>query len=137
MTLYGRIMYHRAMALKRTSRRGSRGSRSKRRPSGNAPEPITPVIFRVWPKSEGGGVIALFPTHPGTNESYTCSSYEHVGQHGSADCHGLIRRTRLAKPQEYASLKRELEGAPYHYRFKVYARVTRAMDDERRATGRR
>ena len=99
-------------------------------------EPVTPVIFRVWPKKEGGGVIALFPTHPGTNDPHTCDSYEHVGQHGSADCHGLIGRTRLAKPVEYASLKRELEGAPYNYNLKVYARVTRAMDEERHKSAR-
>ncbi len=96
-------------------------------------EPLTPVVFRVWPKSEGGGVLALFPTEPGTNDPHTCSSYEHVGQHGSADCHGLINRTRPAKPAEYASLKRELESPPYEYNLKVHARVTRAMDEKRRA----
>ncbi len=105
------------------------------------PEPedreLTPVIFRVWPKSEGGGVIALFPTLPGTSDPHTCESFEHVGQHGSAACHGVINRTRPAKPAEYAALKRELESAPYNYNLKVYARVTRAMDEKRKAEARR
>lgn len=87
----------------------------------------TPVIFRVWPKSEGGGVIALFPTCPAQHQGYSVDSYEHIGQHGSADLHGVIGRTRLATPQEYAALKRELEATPYKYKLKVYTRATRGM----------
>jgi hypothetical protein len=73
----------------------------------------TPVIFRKWPASEGHAIIALFPTEPGTNDPYTCSSYEHVGQHGSADPNGVIQRTTVAAPSEYADLKKELENIGY------------------------
>ena len=85
----------------------------------------TPVLFRVWPKSEGGGVLALFPTHPGTHEAHTCDSYEHVGQHGAADLAGMIRRTRPATPAQYGPLKRELTRIGYKLR--VVHRVTKAM----------
>ena len=73
----------------------------------------TPVIFRKWPESEGGDVIAIFPTETGTLDPYTSSSYEHVGQHGSADPVGLIQRTTPAKPSEYADLLAELESVGY------------------------
>lgn len=78
----------------------------------------TPVIFRKWkPRKEfdeeGGDIIALFPADPGTNDPYTCSSYEHIGQHGSADPQGVMQATVPAKPSEYADLKAELEGIGY------------------------
>ena len=67
------------------------------------------VVFRVFPESKGGGVIAMFchsgkDCNPGMVESYM-----HVGQHGEATRH-LGRDLRLATPEEYADLKRELEG---------------------------
>lgn len=83
----------------------------------------TPVIFRKWPAKDGGDVIALFPANPGTPDPYTCDSYQHIGQHGSAEPHGVMRVTTPAKPAEYASLRRELEGAPYGYRLKIYSRL--------------
>ena len=73
----------------------------------------TPVIFRKWSKSEGGDIIAIFPTENGTNDPYTSSSYEHIGQHGSAEPVGLIQRTEPAKPSEYADLLAELESIGY------------------------
>ncbi len=73
----------------------------------------TPVIFRKWSESEGGGIIAIFPTELGTNDPYTSSSYEHIGQHGAADPVGLIQRTKPAKPSEYADLMTELESVGY------------------------
>lgn len=88
---------------------------------------ITPVIFRKFSKKEGGEVIALFPTDLGTYDPYTCCSYMHVGQHGSTDPQGIINCTKVAKPDEYESLKRELESAPYGYRFKVYTRMQRDL----------
>lgn len=86
---------------------------------------ITPVIFRKFGKREGSEVIAIFPAEIGTYEPSTCSSYMHVGQHGAATIAGpssIIYRTKAAKPAEYADLKKELEGAPYGYRLKVYLR---------------
>jgi len=84
---------------------------------GNSPEP---VMFRMW----RGEVIALFVNSNADNAGH-CQSYQHVGQHGAADCNGIIRESRPATPAEYASLKRELEGAPYHYQLRVMQRSTR------------
>lgn len=97
-------------------------------PGKELPEPLTAVVFRVWLGDDGGDVIALFPYVQGSPGF--CDSYQHIGQHGSADYIGLVgggwgrgRRTRPAKPEEYAGLKRELESEPYKYRLKVVKRV--------------
>lgn len=90
----------------------------------------TPVIFRKWPKSEGGGVIALFPTIPADWAGRYCQSYEHVGQHGGADYHGVVRQTTPAKPDEYADLASELTGIGYD--LVPYSRATPAMHVARR-----
>lgn len=90
----------------------------------------TKVIFRIWPKSEGGDVIALFPALAGdVGKPHTCSSYQHLGQHGSADLSGLTSKLRLATPAEYADLKRELENygpADAHYILDIRKRATHA-----------
>lgn len=93
---------------------------------------ITPVIFRKWKKRDGGGVLALFPAQCGTNDLYTCGSFEHVGQHGSADPLGVMERTNKALPKEYEALKRELEDPPYGYRLKVYKRLQRGFLETRK-----
>lgn len=84
----------------------------------------------MWPKCEGGDVIALFPAIAGSvGKPWTCSSYQHVGQHGTADLKGLTRRLRLATPSEYADLKKELEnyGPPdAHYKLDICKRATPA-----------
>lgn len=88
-------------------------------------EPITPVVFRVW-KGEDfrGTVTALFPADCAEYEGRLCSCYTHIGQHGGADYSHMITKTRPATPDEYASLKAELESEPYNYRLKVYQRAT-------------
>lgn len=77
----------------------------------------TKVIFRVWDhnpdKGFNGRVIAVFPDLPAYGGSVT--TYEHIGQHGSAHYGHLLKCTRLAKPKEYAELKRELESEPFNY----------------------
>ena len=93
----------------------------------------TPVIFRKWPKSEGGDVIALFPTLVGTMDPYTCESYEHVGQHGSADPQGVMQATKPAKPAEYADLMAELKSIGYDD-LVVYQKLQYRWIDERRKT---
>lgn len=89
---------------------------------------VVDVMFRMW----RGEVIALFPglmDSPGH-----CQSYQHVGQHGGADCGGIIRRSRPAEPQEYAALKRELESEPFEYKLRVVQRRSKSgfasVDDE-------
>lgn len=76
------------------------------------PTPKTQVLFRVW-KNNPQSVIAIFPEHPGTNDPNTCSSYEHVGQHGTCQPSGLLSVTRKAKPTEYKDLAKELKRRGY------------------------
>lgn len=97
------------------------------------PTPITDVIFRKWPKSEGGGIFALFVSDPATNDPHECSSYEHTGQHGAASPDGCIARTNPATLAEYADLARELSSAPYHYNLNIVRRHTAKHLDARRA----
>lgn len=73
----------------------------------------TKVIFRVWPKHEGGEPIAIFPQLPGNGSSQTCLSYMHTGQHSACDIHGLTRTLRLATPTEYSPLAKELRRLGY------------------------
>ena len=67
------------------------------------------VIFR----KDKAGVFALFPELPGTNEPRTCTLYQHIGQHGAADYHACILRSKAASIEEYAPLKGELESIGY------------------------
>lgn len=96
----------------------------------NENEPVV-VIFRKW--RDNGDILALFPEIPARERGYECDSYEHVGQHGAANCQECIRGTRPALPHEYANLKTELEGAPYHYNLVVRQRATQAMRAKLRA----
>lgn len=95
----------------------------------------TKVIFRIWPKRNGGEVIAIFPRDVGTNDPHTCSSYMRVGQHASCRPDHLTALLRLAKPAEYADLKAELENYgpdDAHYVLDVQKRCARADYYERR-----
>lgn len=91
----------------------------------------TIVVFRKWPDS--GTIIALFPLEPGTADPYTCDSFEHVGQHGTADPR-IVYHTHAATTVEYAALKAELESEPYCYSLTVQTRIPRnALAMRRRA----
>lgn len=93
----------------------------------------TPVLFRAERSGDfKGDVTAVFPTLPGTNEFWTASCYAHIGQHGSCS-KDWYWTTRPATPEEYASLKRELESAPFGYRLKIVKRWTKYHDAARRA----
>lgn len=82
------------------------------------------VIFRKWPKREGGTVIALFPAIAATvGNPYNCQSYEHVGQHGAASVN-LTQRTKPATPAEYKDLAKELRQRGY--RLRIVKRFTQA-----------
>lgn len=78
----------------------------------NTPIPVSVVIFRTWKSTNS--VIALFPYD--TFGNGTCTSYEHVGQHGGANYSGVMEATRPATPEEYADLKTELESIGYNLR---------------------
>ena len=89
----------------------------------------TIVIFRRFCK--GGDIIALFPGLAGNCTGTLCECYQHVGQHGNADYRSVLRATKPASPDEYAKLKQELEGAPFHYNLCVERRATRKMHRRR------
>jgi len=69
----------------------------------------TKVVFRKWPD---GDIDALFPDLPANNlGNITC--YSHIGQHSAATYLEVLRQTVPAKPEEYASLQKELESRGY------------------------
>lgn len=87
----------------------------------------TPVIFRVW-REDGKDqeVFALFPTIPADNYGYLVTSYQHVGQHCSADYSVCIAHSRRAFIGEYADLWSELEAIGYE-NMQVFQRQTPQM----------
>lgn len=78
-----------------------------------------PVVFRKW--RDSSDVFALFPTL--RESGHYVRSYEHIGQHSAADYHGCIAQSYPASPSEYATLRRELESAPYHYSLRPMRRA--------------
>ncbi len=92
----------------------------------------TKTVFRTW-RRKGGETIALFPEIPYDIHGHHCESYMHTGQHGGA-YPGAITGTRPATPDEIAPLRRELESLGYE--IEPRAKVTRAMDETRRAAAR-
>ena len=89
----------------------------------------TKVIFRKWKSNPcKGEVIALFPEIPaaaGTTNGVLCMAYEHIGQHGGANCHVVMDQTTPAKPAEYSDLLNELHKVGYR-KLKVYHRFQRS-----------
>jgi len=71
---------------------------------------MTKTVFRVYPD---GAVIALFPQISASVSGDLCESYMHIGQHSGATPELVVRRTRLATPEEYQDLKMELETIGY------------------------
>ena len=84
---------------------------------------ITKVVFR---KFKDGEVIALFPEIQYNEDRRYCMSYMHIGQHGSAN-YDLRLCCKLARPEEYASLLKELEDIGYN--LKIQTRVNRKWFD--------
>jgi hypothetical protein len=68
------------------------------------------VIIRTYPD---GDTIALFPEMPGDMDPETCLSYQHSGQHGSANYHGVMKDTRKSTQAEKQPLIDELESIGY------------------------
>lgn len=92
------------------------------------------VIFRRWGGNNGGGIIALFPSQPADYEGRYCDSYEHVGQHGGADYHGVIQATKPVSLEDAADLIQELERIGY--RLRPIKRASHRVHEARRATAR-
>ena len=69
------------------------------------------VVFRVYTKM--GDVIALWPAVSFSISGHHCQSYEHFGQHGSANYALVLSKTRPATSREYADLLGELKSLGY------------------------
>jgi hypothetical protein len=85
------------------------------------------VVFR---KFREGDIIALFPRIPADINGNMCESYQHIGQHGAADLHGVIDNTVYAIPKEYTALAKELRSIGYH--LDIGKRVTETDNIARR-----
>lgn len=74
----------------------------------------TDIVFRVIKTKEfKGTVFALFP-HEVCNNRGEVTTYQHVGQHSSADYNHCIKNSRLATESEYNDLKKEMESLGYN-----------------------
>lgn len=62
------------------------------------------VVFRKFKDKD---VIALFPDVE-ADMSGNCMSYQHIGQHGSAEYNYVIYKTKPATKREYKPLLNEL-----------------------------
>jgi hypothetical protein len=73
-----------------------------------ASRPLYPVIFRAEKSGEAkGAVTAVFPCGDEGRGQFTV--YAHLGQHSTGTMAWYLQRTRAAKPEEYASLLKELK----------------------------
>lgn len=88
----------------------------------------TPVVFRKF--IDGGDLIALFPTLPGTMAAHTCDSYQRLGQHSAASVELFYEDTLPAHEAEYMPLLRELERIGYDD-LRIYRRYQQSFTAER------
>ena len=75
---------------------------------------ITDIIFRVdTTRDFKGTVFAVFP-HEVADLRGHVTTYQHVGQHSAGDYSECIRTSNGASEDEYADLKKEMEGFGYN-----------------------
>jgi len=86
------------------------------------------VVFRRW--RDCGSIIALFPALPADLYGEYCDAYEHVGQHGGADFHGVIQHSTPCSLNDAADLATELTRIGYILR--PIKRASRTHHDARR-----
>ncbi len=91
------------------------------------------VVIRVW-KGNADDVFALFPAYPADVDGRYCTSYQHVGQHSSADYGHCIRNSRPATKAEVRPLLTELRRIGYRPR--VLKRAAHCHHDERLSAAR-
>lgn len=92
------------------------------------------VVFRVYErKGYFPDVVALFPllVEKDVRGHWYCTSYEHVGQHGTADYNYVISISRPALPEEQGALHYELAGLGYHLDVHQRAPSWRKIDEAR------
>jgi hypothetical protein len=81
---------------------------------------MTDIIFR---KFKEGDVIAIFPYFNGTYDPATCQSYMRVGQHGHCEPSYVVDKTKLATPEEYEPLLKELRDVVGYTNITVRKRI--------------
>jgi hypothetical protein len=87
------------------------------------------VIFRK-DKDGAKACFALFPELASDLYGNFCTAYQCIGQHCAADYFGCVANSRPAMPDEYAELRKELEGRGYE--LNIRRRASPAMHDKRR-----
>jgi hypothetical protein len=90
------------------------------------------VVFRRCRDCKS--IIALFPEIPADIFGIYCEAYEHVGQHGGADYHGVIQATTPVELVEATDLSEELERIGYNLH--PIQKASRHHHDKRRQTAR-
>lgn len=91
---------------------------------------VVAVIFRM--EHEPAGVLAVFPYEAGDYDGAPAGISERDGSCSPSPIY-LHEKTRPATPEEYASLKRTLESAPYNYKLRVLQRMPRDATSVRRS----
>ena len=92
---------------------------------------ITEVIFRVdTTKDFKGTVFALLPYQIERNGSVT--SYQHVGQHSTANYDWCVKSSKLAKESEYTYLKKEMESLGYNIKVIKKRNYTKFLNEYRK-----
>lgn len=76
-------------------------------------EQVIDVVFRVDTTKEFKGTVFALMPHDVCDFEGNVTSYQHVGQHSSADYTHCVAKSRKATPEEYSDLKKELEGLGY------------------------
>lgn len=75
---------------------------------------ITDVVFRADKAGDFKGVVFALLPHEVDDRNGNVTSYQHIGQHSSADYIGCISSSRPATQEEYSDLKAEMEDRGYN-----------------------
>lgn len=86
----------------------------------------TIVIFRKNKSKEySDNITAVFPNGLFYSGAFYMGCYSHIGQHSSCSYDWYLNDTVPAKPEEYASLKKELEDN-FGYDLLIRQKIVRA-----------
>lgn len=83
----------------------------------------TDVIFRVV-TIQGITEVTAFLPHDVNSLAGDVTCYAHIGQHSSANYNYCVSKSRLATPEEYEDLKKEMETL-FGYNFNVIKKQNR------------
>ncbi len=76
--------------------------------------PVTDVVFRADKSGDFKDVVFAMLPHEVDDRNGHVTSYQHVGQHSSANYVGCIADSRPATEAEYSDLKAEMENLGYN-----------------------